>query len=145
MDIYSKAMQGAHSRILDATDGIFKQDTDKTTGFVRMGAGVKSGDLKRSVKNRKLGRMKYEIYIDGKASSYGAIHELGSKPHIIRPVRAKVLRFQVGGKTVFTKQVSHPGTKGTFFMKRGVERGYKDTPSRLINAYITVFKRMGAN
>ncbi len=39
------------------------------------------------------------------------ILEYGSKPHVIRPVKRKFLRFDTGGKTVFTKEVHHPGTR----------------------------------
>lgn len=35
----------------------------------------------------------------------------GTKKHIIRPVRAKFLRFQIGGNVVFSLKVRHPGTK----------------------------------
>lgn len=34
----------------------------------------------------------------------------GTKAHIIRPVRAQILRFLVDGKTVFAMVVKHPGT-----------------------------------
>ena len=35
----------------------------------------------------------------------------GSKPHLIRPRFATILRFVVGGEVIFTKLVKHPGTK----------------------------------
>ena len=35
----------------------------------------------------------------------------GTRPHEIRPVTAKALRFNVGGRVVFAKKVNHPGTK----------------------------------
>lgn len=37
--------------------------------------------------------------------------EEGTQPHIIRPRRAKALRFHVGGRVVFAKMVRHPGTR----------------------------------
>jgi len=40
----------------------------------------------------------------------------GTRPHIIRPVRARALRFQVGGRTVFAKIVYHPGTRANNFL-----------------------------
>ncbi len=33
-----------------------------------------------------------------------------SRPHVIVPVRARALVFQVGGQTVFTRHVNHPGS-----------------------------------
>lgn len=35
----------------------------------------------------------------------------GTIPHPIRPVRARVLRFKVGGDVVFAAHVNHPGTQ----------------------------------
>jgi hypothetical protein len=46
----------------------------------------------------------------GPTASYGAIVEWGSAPHIIRPKNGGFLRFVIGGRVVFTRQVMHPGT-----------------------------------
>jgi hypothetical protein len=35
----------------------------------------------------------------------------GTRPHVIRPVRARALKFTVGGRTVYAKVVMHPGTR----------------------------------
>lgn len=40
----------------------------------------------------------------------------GTRPHIIRPVRAQVLRFTVGGRVVYASVVHHPGTRPNTFM-----------------------------
>jgi hypothetical protein len=45
----------------------------------------------------------------------------GTAPHVIRPVNARVLAFEVGGKVVFTSLVHHPGTKPNPFMQRAAE------------------------
>ncbi|MDX2643480.1 hypothetical protein PV341_07805 [Streptomyces sp. PA03-1a] len=47
----------------------------------------------------------------------------GTSPHIIRPRRKKVLRFEIGGREVFAAYVRHPGTKPNDFMLRALERG----------------------
>lgn len=44
----------------------------------------------------------------------------GTPPHIIRPRRASVLRFQVGGRTVFARVVNHPGYRGDPFLTRAL-------------------------
>ncbi len=44
----------------------------------------------------------------------------GTRPHTIRPRRAKALRFVVGGRVVFARVVHHPGNKGTRWFERTV-------------------------
>lgn len=46
----------------------------------------------------------------------------GTAPHVIRPVNAKALRFEVGGQVVYAKQVNHPGTKPNPFNVRAYDR-----------------------
>ncbi len=63
---------------------------------------------------------------DGEASiqalaPYAVYVVNGTAPHEIRPVNARVLAFEVGGKMVFTAVVQHPGTKPNPFMQRAVE------------------------
>lgn len=40
----------------------------------------------------------------------------GTKPHEIYPSKKKALRFKIGGVVVFSKHVSHPGTKPNNFL-----------------------------
>lgn len=47
----------------------------------------------------------------------------GTRPHLIRPRRAKALRFDVDGTTVFAKLVRHPGTRANDFMARSLRLG----------------------
>lgn len=51
---------------------------------------------------------------------YAAVVNDGSRPHVIRPRRAKALRFRIGGRIVYATYVNHPGTKGTKFLDRAV-------------------------
>jgi len=44
----------------------------------------------------------------------------GTRPHVIRPVRAKALRFTVGGQVVYAKVVMHPGTKPNDFLRQAL-------------------------
>ena len=63
----------------------------------------KSGKLGASGKVTKIGRMVYEVRFEAfnKGFNYASAVEFGRGP--VRPINAKVLRFNVGGKTVFTK------------------------------------------
>lgn len=47
----------------------------------------------------------------------------GTRPHVIRPRRAKALRFDVGGRTVFAAVVHHPGTRPNNFLARALRDG----------------------
>ena len=43
---------------------------------------------------------------------YGMFVRGGTRPHEIRPKKpGGVLAFKIGGRTIFTKKVNHPGTK----------------------------------
>lgn len=45
----------------------------------------------------------------------GYVHD-GTPPHVIVPVRAKVLRFTTQGRVVFARRVNHPGTRPNPFL-----------------------------
>lgn len=40
----------------------------------------------------------------------------GTRPHLIRPRRARALRFEVEGRVVFAQLVRHPGNRADNFM-----------------------------
>lgn len=42
----------------------------------------------------------------------------GARPHVIQPKNKKALRWPVGGKFVFAREVHHPGYKGDPWMVR---------------------------
>lgn len=46
----------------------------------------------------------------------------GTRPHIIRPRRARALRFTVGGRTVYAKVVHHPGYRGHDFLTEAMQQ-----------------------
>jgi len=85
---------------LSALAGVFM---DKVMELVP----VDTGRLKNSIGMRREGGRK--IIVEAKAP-YAGFVEYGTRPHVIRPRRKKVLRFEVDGKVVFTTRVYHPGT-----------------------------------
>lgn len=50
-------------------------------------------------------------------AAYSAYVEYNTRAHIIRPKKAKVLKFEKGGQTIFAKEVRHPGTTEQPFMR----------------------------
>ena len=43
--------------------------------------------------------------------------EFGTVPHVIRPTNKKALKFNVGTKDIFAKEVHHPGTRPSPFIR----------------------------
>lgn len=86
---------------------------------------VDTGNLGRTIGEGHIGTA-------GPYSTSGSIHAKAdyalfvhepTRPHLIRPKNpGGVLRFQVGGRTVFARLVHHPGTKGRPFLRNAAIR-----------------------
>jgi len=92
---------------------------------MREEAPERTGALKRSIRRTVSG---FESEISPQVS-YVVYVEYGTRPHTITPVRAKVLRFEVGGEIVFTRLVHHPGAKPNPFVRRTAEKTMRKVPS----------------
>lgn len=46
----------------------------------------------------------------------------GTRPHVIRPRRARALHWQQAGEDIFAMRVNHPGTKSNDFRLRAIQR-----------------------
>lgn len=73
--------------------------------------GVKTGALKASINMTQYRVPMGQNVKIGSPLNYALVHHEGSKPHIITPNRAEVLRFPARGRVVYTRVVRHPGTK----------------------------------
>jgi hypothetical protein len=73
-------------------------DGDNITVLIRSGPG---GDFQGVINSRHPATL-YVLY--------------GTRPHVIRPVRARALRFTVGSQTVYARVVMHPGTRPDNFL-----------------------------
>ncbi|MGW8357403.1 HK97 gp10 family phage protein [Streptomyces wedmorensis] len=96
-------------------------------------APVDTGRLRSSIRVERRStfglRQRWTV---GSDVEYAPMVNDGTKPHIIRPQRAKALKFKVGGRTVFAKVVHHPGTRARPFLDRALadvarSRGYSIT------------------
>lgn len=82
---------------------------------------VKTGTLRRSI-GMDFGvagtQMTLGIFAKARHASFV---EQGTRPHAIMPKRARVLRFQAGGRTVFAARVNHSGTRPRPFLRPAIE------------------------
>lgn len=77
----------------------------------KLQVGKDTGALQRSitmVHNR--GILGQYITI-GSPLNYALVHHEGSRPHVITPRDANILRFSAGGRIIYTHKVDHPGTR----------------------------------
>jgi len=101
----------------DVVPGLVRTAADYAEAFMSAKAPVRSGRLLGSI--RKI--VSENEAIIGPTVPYAVYVEYGTAPHEIRPVRAKVLAFEVAGKMVFTPIVHHPGTKPNPFVRETAE------------------------
>jgi hypothetical protein len=78
--------------------------------------GVKTGRLKASIHMRQERAPFGQQIRIGSPLSYALMHHEGTRPHIITPDRAEVLRFSSRGRIVYARSVRHPGTKPNKFL-----------------------------
>jgi len=78
---------------------------------------VDTGRLRNSIGILGQGRDEKGFYIKvGTKVEYAAVVEFGSRPHVIRAKKAKVLANKKTGQ-VFGKEVNHPGTSAQPYMR----------------------------
>jgi len=96
----------------------------ETRNVMRLFAPIgKTGQFRESIITRDTPRG-FTTFPD---SPIAPFIERGTRPHIIRPVHGKALRwFGVWGNPIFAKSVKHPGTKPQWVVRRTAEqmRGY---------------------
>lgn len=92
---------------------LLEEAGEHVAGIMRDKAPVRTGFLRSSITTH-VGRDSVEV---APTAFYVPFVEYGTRPHIIEPVRASVLAFEVGGEAVFAKRVQHPGFTGAFFVR----------------------------
>lgn len=138
------AMKQHHRLFLSHFDDILTSTTQQIARDMkeaaRSAAPVQTGTLQRSIGAvaRKLPNLR-RVRVFAKAY-YGRWVEEGTKAHPIplHPMPpGRFLRFVAkDGTVVFAKQVQHPGTKPTWFMKNAI-RPHADRIPRTLNARLT--------
>jgi HK97 gp10 family phage protein len=112
-----KELKRTLERIPEQVRSVLEDLTRETYEKAVQYAPERTGFLRRNI------RMSVEG-LTGRVISqapYSAYVEFGTRPHMIFPRRARALRFEVGGRTVFARYVHHPGTRGQFFMRRALQ------------------------
>jgi len=104
--------------------GFLDRLADRLAEEMRERAPVRTGRLRDSIRVVRIGQVRFV----GPTVSYAPYVEFGTRPHIIRPRRARALRFEVEGRTVFAMYARHPGFRGRFFVRESLEAVMREIP-----------------
>lgn len=124
-----------HADLRRAIRGASRQELTNTGRQVvnraKVLAPVDTGRLRAEIGPAKFSRswtLRPRVTIEVNVDYATYVHD-GTRPHIIRPRNAQVLRFRVGGQVVYARVVHHPGTRARPFLDRALRevtagRGY---------------------
>lgn len=106
--------QPGYDYVFKSREGIVGKDlsgrADRVAIAAKRQVGVRTGLLRASIHKEWLRESDLAIRV-GSDIAYSYLHHEGTRPHIIRSVRAKALRWVAkDGSIVFAKSVFHPGT-----------------------------------
>lgn len=73
--------------------------------------GVRTGALRASIHMRHMRDTRGQYVKIGSPLNYALLHHQGSKPHLIKPNKAHMLRYVSKGRVMYAHAVMHPGTK----------------------------------
>lgn len=113
--------------VLVGPRGVGTQAVSRLTRAVvasaKMKAPVKTGLLRNSITapaTPTVSGMSVKSTVVATAPYAGFVHD-GTRPHVIRPRNASVLRFPTRSGIVFAAHVNHPGTKARPFLRNAIE------------------------
>jgi hypothetical protein len=97
---------------------------DEAVRVMRPMVPMDTGKTRRSIRRRNASAKRATVV--GHYVSF--FIDKGPKAHAIRPKRARMLRFQAEGRTVFAKAVHHRGYRGRPFRARGAHEALRRKP-----------------
>jgi hypothetical protein len=80
-------------------------------------APVDTGRLRASI-SKDVNSLSFKVFSNVEYAGY--VND-GTRPHVIRPRHKQALRVRIGGRTVFAKEVHHPGTRAKPYLDRALQ------------------------
>ena len=105
----------------------------ETVSLSRSAVPVRTGRLRKSIRVRNATQKRTTVVAHFTAYFIDA----GTKPHDIRPRKARRLVFEVSGRTIFARKVHHRGTKARPFRVRAANEALRrtDVKAQLIDVW----------
>lgn len=109
-------------RMLAGRGGLVDRDLRKRAARVVTAARAGApGSMARKITEPKIGRNGRGLTATITSQHPATLFVVnGTRPHQIRPVRTKALRFTISGRVVYAKLVAHPGTKPNPFLQKAL-------------------------
>ena len=112
-------------------DSFLDQGSALVEEIMRDTVPVKTGTLKASIQRQVLP----DSAVIETTSGYGLFVDQDTQSHVIEPIFANFLKFEIDGITVFARRVHHPGTKGQNFVARTLQ-AVRDQLSELLSKIV---------
>jgi hypothetical protein len=97
---------------------------EETVRQMRPRVPVRTGRLRRSFRVKNASQRKATVA--GHFTAY--FIDAGTKAHAIRPRKARSLRFEAGGRTIFSRKVEQRGLRARPFRQRAAEEALRREP-----------------
>lgn len=78
--------------------------------------GVRTGALRSSIHMRHSRDPRGQYVKIGSELPYAKMHHEGTRPHMIYPKKAQILKFTTKGRVVYAHSVRHPGTRANKYL-----------------------------
>jgi len=117
LDMVLRAFWELVHRSLGLAHESIREAARRAEELIRKRAPRRSGKLAQSVGSTVEG----DRALVGVGVDYAPFLEWGTRPHEIRPRRARALRFYAGGRLVFARRVLHPGIRPRLFVLSAAE------------------------
>lgn len=92
---------------------------------MREAAPYRTGRLTNSIQ-KHTGSLEAKV---GPTAEYAPFLEFGTKPHEIKPILSRALKFEANGKIVFAARVRHPGVKPHPFIQAAAQETIEAAPA----------------
>ena len=109
------------SLLMELGQRVIRKVSDECYQHVLDFVPTRTGKLRGSIRIERHGD-EYHVVAGSRLAYYAPFVEFGTRPHIIRPRRARVLRFEVRGKLIYARIVHHPGSRPIRFMEDALDR-----------------------
>ena len=110
-------ISGFLKRLISLADKLLERAASRAEKEIAPRVPRRTGSLLRSLGRTVVKR----IAIVGLRARHARYLEFGTRPHEIKPRRARALRFSIGGRVFFARRVLHPGIKPRFFLRSAYE------------------------